>query len=103
MEMDERRMTEPMTPGLFITVAAFFLGGMLMGFGYFHALRATAYLIVCAGRPLHALALTLARVCVLVSGFYIAVHLGGPVLLAMFAGLLCARAVMLRQTRRDAV
>jgi hypothetical protein len=49
------------------------------------------------------LALTLGRLSLLVTGFFIAVLIGGLALLATFAGLLCAKALMLYKVRRDEV
>jgi hypothetical protein len=103
LEMDERRMIDLSSLPLFITLPVCFIGGLFIGYGYFRALRATADLIVSEGQPLMAIALTLGRISLLVSGFFIAVLAGGLALLATLAGLLCARAVMVRQIRRDEV
>jgi len=84
---------------LFVLLPVCFLGGLLIGYGYFHALRETANLIVNGGEPLRAIALTLGRISLLATGFFIAVLLGGLVLLAAFAGVLCAKWIMLRRMR----
>jgi len=87
---------------LFILLPSSFLAGLVIGYGYFRALRATADLIVHEGQPLMGLALTLGRLSLLVTGFFIAVLIGGLALLATFAGVLCAKALMLYKVRRDA-
>ena len=43
--------------------------------------------------------LTLARISLLATGFFIAVLAGGLALLAAFAGVLCAKWIMLRRMR----
>lgn len=88
---------------LFILLPSCFLAGLFIGYGYFRALRATADLIVHEGQPLMGLALTLGRLSLLVTGFFIAVLIGGLALLATFAGVLCAKALMLYKVRRDEV
>ena len=86
---------------LFILLPGCFLAGLFIGYGYFRALRATADMIVHGGRPLMGLALTLGRLSLLTTGFFIAVLIGGLALLATFAGVLCAKALMLYKVRRD--
>ena len=88
---------------LFILLPSCFLAGLFIGYGYFRALRATVDLIVHEGQPLMGLALTLGRLSLLVTGFFIAVLIGGLALLATFAGVLCAKAQMLYKMRRDEV
>lgn len=85
-----------------ILVPACFLGGILLGYGYFCALRETTKLIVSQAPPLLALVLTFGRLVVLSAGLYLAVLGGGFALIAALAGVLCAKALMLRQTRRVA-
>ncbi len=96
-------MIDLSTLTLIITLPTCFLGGLFIGYIYFRALRETANLIVRGGHPLLGLALTLGRLSLLTSGFFIAVLAGGLALLAALAGVLCAKALMLRQHRRDAV
>jgi hypothetical protein len=103
MEMDECGMIDLSGLPLFILLPSCFLAGLFIGYGYFRALRATADLIVHEGQPLMGLALTLGRLSLLVTGFFIAVLIGGLALLATFAGVLCARALMLYKVRRDEV
>ncbi len=79
-----------------------FLGGIVLGLGYFLALRETARLIVTGGPPLRAVVLTLGRVFVLVAGFCVAVMLGGPALLAALAGVLAAKWALVRKTQGTA-
>ncbi|PRY80537.1 F1-F0 ATPase (N-ATPase) AtpR subunit [Yoonia maritima] len=88
---------------LLITLPVCFLAGLFIGYGYFRALRATADLIVQDGQPLLGLALTLGRLSLLVTGFFIAVLAGGFALLATFAGLLCAKALMLYRMQKEAI
>lgn len=84
---------------LFVLLPVCFLGGLFIGYGYFRALRETANLIVNGGEPLRAIALTLGRISLLATGFFIAVLLGGLALLAAFAGVLCAKWIMLHRVR----
>lgn len=84
-----------------VTLLFFFLGGLALGYVYFRAVRETANLIIGQGHPLLAMALTLGRLALLCAGFYLAVLAGGLALISALAGVLCVRAVMLRQTRRS--
>ncbi len=95
--MDERTMTDPTTLPLIVLLPICFLGGIFIGWGYFRALRETANLIVGGGKPLRAIVLTLARISLLVTGFFIAVLAGALALLAALAGVLCAKWIMLRR------
>lgn len=95
--MDERAMIDLTTLPLFVLLPACFLGGLFVGYGYFRALRETAKIIVNGGEPLRAIALTVGRVSLLATGFFMAVLLGGLALLAAFAGVLCAKWIMLRR------
>lgn len=88
---------------LFIILPGGFLAGLFIGYGYFRALRETANLIVREGQPLLGLALTLGRLSLLATGFFIAVLASGLALLATLAGVLCAKALMLYRMRRDEV
>ena len=97
--MDERTMIAFAAPALFLTLPLCFLGGLVLGYVYFHALRKTVDLIVGQDLPLLALVLTLGRLVLLCTGFYLAVLAGGVALLAAMAGVLCAKALMLRETR----
>jgi len=92
-------MTDLSTLSLFVLLPSFFLGGLFIGYGYFRALRETARLLVNGGEPLLAIALTLGRISLLATGFFVAVLSGGLALLAGFAGVLCARWIMLRGMR----
>jgi hypothetical protein len=103
MEMDECGMMDLSGLSLFILLPSCFLAGLFIGYGYFRALRATADLIVHEGQPLMGLALTLGRMSLLVTGFFIAVLIGGLALLATFAGVLFAKALMLYKVWRDEV
>lgn len=97
--MDERTMIDLTTLPPIVLLPICFLDGLLIGYGYFRALRETANLIVEGGKPLRAIVLTLARVSLLTTGFFIAVLAGGFALLAAFAGVLCAKWIMLRRAR----
>ncbi len=94
-------MMDLSTLPLFITLPSCFLGGLFIGYGYFLALRETARLIVREGQPMLAIALTLGRLSLLASGFFLAVLAGGLALLAALAGVLCAKALMLHLAGRD--
>ena len=93
-------MTHFATLPPFVLLQVCFLGGLLVGYSYFRALRETAHLLVDGGAPLRAIALTLGRISLLGTAFYIAVLLGGGALLATFAGVLCAKWIMLRRMER---
>ncbi|MEH6646738.1 N-ATPase subunit AtpR [Sulfitobacter sp.] len=95
-------MIDLTTLPLSVTLPTGFLGGLIIGYGYFRALRETTNLIVGEGAPLKALALTLGRLSLVGTGFFIAVLAGGAPLLAALAGLLCAKALMMRQMRKEA-
>lgn len=97
--MGERRMTYLSSLPLVFLLPICFLGGLFIGWGYFRALRETANLIVGGGKPLRAIVLTLARISLLATGFFIAVLAGGLALLAALAGVLCAKWIMLRRMR----
>lgn len=101
--MDEYEMIDLSTLPLLITLPTSFLAGLFIGYGYFRALRATANLIVHEGQPLMGLALTLGRLSLLATGFFIAVLAGGLALLATLAGVLCAKALILYRMRRDEI
>lgn len=95
--MDERTMTDPSSLPLMFVLPISFLGGLFIGYGYFRALRETANLIVGGGKPLRAIVLTLARISLLATGFFIAVLAGGLALLAALAGVLCAKWILLHR------
>ncbi|WP_342070356.1 ATP synthase subunit I [Yoonia algicola] len=92
-------MIDLTTTSLSVLLPVCFLGGLFIGYGYFRALRETANLIVNGGEPLKAITLTLGRISLLAMGFFIAVLMGGLALLAAFAGVLCAKWIMLRKVR----
>ena len=81
---------------LLLVLPVCFAAGLILGYAYFRALRETARLIVSQGRPLIAMALTLGRIGLLCGGFYLAVQGGALALLAALAGVLSAKAIMLR-------
>jgi len=87
--------------GLFLSLPIWFVGGLVLGFAYFRALRKTADLVTVGGSPLLGLTLSLGRLAVLGAVFFIAVLSGGLSLLAALAGVLSAKALMLRQSWRD--
>ena len=99
--MDECKMTDLTTLPLLVTLPVSFLGGLLIGYGYFRALLETTNLIVGEGPPLKALALTLGRLALVTVGFFVAVLVGGPALLAALAGLICAKSLMMRRMQRE--
>ena len=96
-------MIDLSSPPPFILLPGCFLGGLFIGYGYFRALRATTDLILHEGQALMALALTLGRLSLLATGFFIAVLIGGPALLATLGGVLMAKALMLHKMRRDEI
>lgn len=79
------------------------LGGLLLGFAYFKSLLSTSKIIVEGGSPLLGLALSLGRYAFIGAAFYAAVLAGAPALLATLLGFLCAKQLMLYQTRNHNV
>jgi hypothetical protein len=97
--MDERAMMDLTAMPLLLTVPAAFAGGLALGLLYFRALQATTELIVGDGSATLAFALTAGRVALLGAGFWLASQSGGAALLAALAGVLCAKALMLRRVQ----
>jgi len=97
--MDERKMSDFFTLPLIMLLPVYFLGGVFIGYGYFHALRETVNLIVDGGNPLGAIILTLARISLMTAGFLIAALAGGLTLMAALAGVLCTKWFLLRKER----
>lgn len=95
--MDERTMTDPSTVPLIVLLPIYFLGGLLVGYSYFHALRETANLIAGRGNPLRRIVLNLTRISLLAIGFFIAVLASGFALLAALVGVLCAKWMLIRR------
>ncbi len=93
-------MMELSTLPLPVAVVACFLGGLLLGYAYFRALRKTTDLIIGGGSALLGLALTFGRMAMLAVGFYLAVLMGGIALLAALGGVLCAKGLLLRQPQK---
>jgi hypothetical protein len=63
--MDEHAMIDLSPLPLPVTLPVFLLGGLVLGYAYFRAVRATADLVISQGNPLHAAALTLGRLALL--------------------------------------
>ena len=99
MEVDERKMSDLYDLPLIMLLPVCFLGGLFIGYGYFHALRETVNLIVDGGKPLGVIVLTLARVSLLTTGFLIAALAGGLSLMAALAGVLCTKWFLLHKER----
>lgn len=99
LEMDERAMIDFQALSLPMTLAVYFLGGIVLGYTYFRAVREMVNLIVSHGHPLLGLALTLGRMALLGAVFYVAALAGALALLATLAGVLSAKTLMLRQTQ----
>jgi hypothetical protein len=91
--MDECQMNNM---PLFATIATSALAGLALGFVYFRTLRISADLIVNGGSALLALGLGVVRLGLLVAGFYLAVQFGAAALIAALAGVLTAKAMLLR-------
>ena len=98
--MDERAMIDLTNLPLTLALPGSFIGGLLLGFVYFRAVRATVDLLVAHGSPLLALALTFGRLALIGGGLYLAVQAGGLALLAALFGVLVAKFVMVRETRK---
>ncbi len=99
--MDECTMIELSTLPHQFSVPTGFLIGLLLGYGYFCALRQTTILIVTKGHPLMALALTFSRLAMLVVVLYVTALIGALALVAALAGVLCAKAWMLHRIRSE--
>jgi F1F0 ATPase subunit 2 len=97
--MDEHAMIDPDIWPMLVTLAASFAGGVLLGTFYFHALGATADLIISGEHPLLAIILTLGRLGFLGAGFYFALQGGTLALLAALAGVLAGRGLTMRRMR----
>jgi hypothetical protein len=95
--MDEHAMSTYLAGQWAMMVPAFFAGGVLLGYGYFRALHKTTDMLLGKGSMLLVLALTLARVAAIGMGFYLAVLVGAPALIAAFAGAMLGRALILRR------
>ena len=76
-----------------------FLVGLLLGYVYFRALNETANLLVGSGNWLLSLALTVGRLTLLGAVFYAAVLVGGLPLLAVFAGVICTKYLLMWRIR----
>lgn len=99
--MDEHAMNALADLPWQLTVLVFFAGGFLLGYGYFHALRKTTDMLLGKGSMLLVLALTLGRMTAIAAGFYLAVLVGAPALLAAFSGAMLGRAMILRHRRAE--
>jgi hypothetical protein len=99
MEMDERTMIDLNAIPLLVLLPVSLAGGFALGLAYFRVLQISADLLVRGQRPLLALALMAGRFALVGAGLYGAVLAGGLVLLAAFAGVLCAKSLMLRKAR----
>ena len=98
--MDERAMINLSTWPLTAMLPICFVGGMLLGYGYFRALQATTDLLV-SQKPLPwILGLTLMRMGLLGAGFYLAAQAGAYALLAALAGVLLSKALLVRRLNR---
>lgn len=101
MEVDERTMIDLHTVPLIVVLPVCLAWGGVLGVAHLRGLRITADLLVRGERPLLALALTLGRFVLLGAGLYVAALAGALALLAAFAGVLCAKALVLRGTGGD--
>ncbi len=99
--MDERAMTNLFGAPYGLVLAVCIIGGLGLGLAYFRSLRTSADLLVRGGHPLLGLALAFGRLACLGAGLYLAALAGGLALLAALAGILWAKAVILRSTRDD--
>lgn len=94
-------MIELSTLAHYLSVLLGFLTGLLLGFGYFCALRKTTILIVTTGHPMMTLALTFGRLVMLVAVLYATALIGGPALVTALIGVIFAKAWMLRSVGGD--
>ncbi|MGO4916145.1 N-ATPase subunit AtpR [Pseudogemmobacter sp. W21_MBD1_M6] len=101
MEMDERIMITADTLRLAAFLVASLTGGVLLGLVYFAAVRRTADLIVAGRQTLLALGLVLGRMALLGAVFFWALHFGALALIAVAAGVLVGRAVVLRRSKGE--
>lgn len=84
------------------TILAMALAGLAFGLVYFAALRRTITLFSTGRGWLAPVALTLGRLAAMAVLLALAARLGAAPLLAAFAGVLAARFIALRMTRRAA-
>ena len=97
--MDERTMIDMHAVPLLVLLPVSLAGGFALGLAFFRVMHISADLLVEGQRPLLALALTAGRFALVGAGLYGAALAGGLALLAAFAGVLCARSMMLRRAR----
>jgi phosphatidylserine synthase len=98
--MDERAMmTLDFMQGqsMSVLLPVCLLAGMALGYGYFRTLRMTTELVVTRGHPLWVVALTLARLGLMVVGLHVAVQAGALALLATLAGILITKGLMVHR------
>ncbi len=94
-------MIDPYILRTLMTLSACYIGGLLLGFGYFKALRLTTDLIVTNRQPIVGIAMTIGRLGLICTGFYAIVQIGALALLAALTGVLSAKALILRQIKRS--
>lgn len=100
MEVDECKMIYPDSLPMLTKLMVCFIGGVIVGYAYFKALRMTTELIMCGRHPFGAVALTVGRMGLIFIAFYLAVQAGGLALLAALTGVLSAKAMMLYHLRQ---
>ena len=99
--MDEYMMMNLAALPLPIVLSICFVMGLLLGYVYFRKLNTTSNLLVSSGNPLLSLALTVGRLWLLAAVFYAAVLLGGWYLLALVAGFVCTKYLMMLHVRKS--
>ena len=79
------------------------IGGLLLGHGYFHALKRAAELIVRQTNPMLGVLLTLGRLALMTLGLLLAVQAGATALLVTLIGILIAQARHMRKPPPDSL
>jgi len=95
-------MTAQPLPLSALLAAACFLGGIVLGIGYFALMRRTVLLFVAGRQRAIAAALTLLRLLGVLGVLALVARLGPLPLLACFAGFLAARGRAIRAEKRRA-
>jgi F1F0 ATPase subunit 2 len=99
--MDECTMIDLDTLRTLMSLTGYYIGGLLLGYAYFKALRLTTDLIVSKRQPLLGVALTIGRVGLICTGFYVAAQTGALALLVALTGVLSTKALTLLHIRRS--
>jgi len=90
-------MMHPDTWPVLLLLPVCFVGGAILGLGYFRSLKLTADLIVKGHSPILVIALGFGRLIVLIAGFVLALQAGGIGILGTLAGVIAGRELIVRR------